>query len=387
MGTAQTSTSRTRTVALANRVVSADTITALHQFALDLAARLDLNDILARALLTAAQLTSSPHATLLLLDVAGDRVCYRVALDNGNLAPLELVAGPMMQKGLAGWVVRERRAALVYDTEHDPRWLPGPGLGDLRAALVLPLLHADRVLGVLTLGHESVDHYHTGHLNLIEIIGAQTALAIEYAQLAEQFRQAPAKAPGPLLPNPQPTAYDTAVLSAGLRGLSAAIDALAAQPGFDDVLSSFFQTAALIVDRHGGTIASVDDDTFVALFYTPGDPPRQAVLAAHELRTTTQRLRERWQARHGIRLGALDGGIVMGMVTVGTLDLLRPIVHAVGAPLAQARRLRELARGELFASERVALALSADPLFAFEALQPLELRNGMTQPIFRIALR
>ena len=134
-----------------------DTTTALHQFARSLVDRPTLDELLAQALRTAAQLTASPHATVLLLD-ASEHICYRVALDSGNLAPLALVAGPMMQRGLAGWVVRERRTALVRDTMHDARWLPGPGLGDLRSAIVMPLCYGEQVLGVLTLGHEIAHH-------------------------------------------------------------------------------------------------------------------------------------------------------------------------------------------------------------------------------------
>ncbi len=384
MPTSQTSQSRTQTVALANGGVSADTMTALHQFALDLSARRDLNDLLAHAILAAAQLTASPHATLLLLDPAGERICYRVALDNGNLAPLDLVARPMMQRGLAGWVVRERRAALVRDTNHDARWLPAPGLGDLRSAIVAPIVHGDAVLGIMTLGHEAPYHYHADHLNLLELLCAPIALAIELARLAEASEAAPAAgfAPPARLHAP-PAEYDAVALAAQLRGLCAAA-ARHAPAGFDDLIAPFFQAAAAIVQRHGGTLATLDGDTLLAVFHSRAERMLGAASAARELHEATQRLRTAWHLRFGLATGALDIGIASGPITIGALAIGQPATHAFGGAIELARRLSGLARGEILISEQVAAALGSAPGLAAEAQPPLTLRDGVCQPIFRL---
>src|SRR5215207_1598237 len=159
-------------------------IEALHGFAQHIADAPDLNVLLRSALLAAAQSTGARHATALLLDQQAQHIRYRVALDSGNLAPLELIAKPMMRSGLAGWVARERVAALIADTEQDARWLPGPGLGDLRSAIVAPLLLGTRMLGMITLGHETPGHFSNDHLRLLEVLCATVALAVEHAQVA-----------------------------------------------------------------------------------------------------------------------------------------------------------------------------------------------------------
>ncbi len=380
----QTSINRTRTVALAASGAPADAISALHQFALDLVARTDLYDILACAVSTAAQITSANHATLLLLEPGGEQVRYRVALASGNLAPLELVARPMMQKGMAGWVARERRAAIVPDTAGDPRWLPGPGSGDLRSALVAPLLAADQVLGVITLGHEATGHFRTDQLNLLEIIGAQTALAIERARLADRPPTQPTRAPTAQLP--EPTDQIAALLVAELRGLSTAAATLPPTDGFGEVLGAFFQTARLVITRHGGTIVNLSGDTLSAIF------PDQlgtiaAALAAHELRAMAQRLRERWQVRFGLSVAALGCGIGYGQVTIGTLELDQPVAHVVGEALDLARRLCELARAEILVSAQAARQLAGAQQIRLEPLSPIRLPGQPSQAIYHAVLR
>src|SRR5262249_42050305 len=146
-------------------------VATLSQVTRDLSGHISLDEILREVLAAAAALTASQHGTVLLLDEAGERVTHRIALDSGNMAPLELVAKPIMRQGLAGWAVRERRAALISDTEQDSRWLPGPGLGDVRSAVVAPLLRADRALGVITLAHDLPGRYTEEHLQLLETLG------------------------------------------------------------------------------------------------------------------------------------------------------------------------------------------------------------------------
>jgi glycosyltransferase involved in cell wall biosynthesis len=61
---------------------------------------------------------------------------------------------PAVSQGLAGWVVRNRQAALVDDTLQDPRWLNRDWdlqLGTSRSALALPVIDEDKVRAVVTL--------------------------------------------------------------------------------------------------------------------------------------------------------------------------------------------------------------------------------------------
>lgn len=388
MDTSQTSPRRTDSVALAATAASATElpIETLHRLARDLAAPLELPDFMQKALSTAVQLTGAHHATLLLLDATGEQICYRVALDNGNLAPLELVAKPMMRKGLAGWVVRAKCTALVDDTEQDQRWLPGPGLGDLRSALVAPLISAGHVLGVLTLGSEAVGHFRSEHVALIEIVAAQVAGTILHTRAGacdagpadrSALAAVPAMAP--------PRAQDTAALAAELRGLSAASARLSPEICFEEILNVYIHTMAGIIQHSRGMMVHNAGDTLLAVFVSNGGGVQAAARAAIAMQTTVQQLAADWQRRFSVSLGMLNIGIAQGQALLDRMLPHQTTCRAVGPVITQAMRLRELARSsEILVADEIYTALSGVQTFELTALPPLHLGAAVTQNIYRL---
>jgi class 3 adenylate cyclase len=371
-----------------------DPIEALHGFAQDITGSPDLSTLLRSALLAAARLTGARHATALLLDDQSQHIRYRVALDSGNLAPLELVARPMMTRGLAGWVARERVAALVADTEHDPRWLPGPGLGDLRSAIVAPLLLGARLLGMITLGHESPGHFSGTHVHLLEVLCAPVALAVDHARFvadpAGAFAPWPAPAGAKLAPTPhasraRPCVQEIVALSAELRGLSSMVVDLPPAALFDDVLDAYFALMDSIVGQYGGTIDSIAGDMLLATFSRPEQAAANAATAALEMRASAARLRAQWRANQGLNAGSLDIGIARGEAAIGIFSASPSAGRAVGPVIGMAMRLRDLARGEILVSGAVAEQLGQP--FVVRALRPLRLLDGSAQPIFRVSAK
>jgi GAF domain-containing protein len=84
-----------------------------------------------------------------------------------------------IERGLAGWVLENRRAVIVRNTLDDPRWLrrewEEPGQ-PTRSALSVPLLDADRILGVMTLVNPAADQFSEGDLALVSALAAGVAL-------------------------------------------------------------------------------------------------------------------------------------------------------------------------------------------------------------------
>jgi class 3 adenylate cyclase len=372
--------------------VAQNRLAALEQAAHDLGDDHDLDEVLRRVLAAAAALTASSHATVLLLDESGQRITHRIVLDSGNIAPLELVAGPMMRQGLAGWVARERRAVLVPDTEEDSRWLPGPGLGDLRSALVAPLLLAGQPLGILTLAHDQPDHYEEEHLRLLEALGTQAALAIENARLADgrqDIERAVAASAANSTPVYPPSTQDALVIHADLRGLAKAGERLAPEVLVGEVLDVFAQTLTDVAQQHGGVVEQRSGDGFLAIFgrvEACSDDALHAVQAALAIRQATTRLRASWRARLGVDIGVAVGlgrGRVVGRVGAGD----RPNYTAIGDAITLASRLQALARpGEILAAAEVVEDLNGvGARFDLEALPPLPLggRHG-PQRIYRV---
>ena len=92
-----------------------------------------------------------------------------------------------VERGLAGWVVRNRKAALVPDTSKDDRWLrrdddatekSGP-----KSAICVPLQAHDQLVGVLTLVHPVPNAFTEEHLELMQAIADQASVAVLNARL------------------------------------------------------------------------------------------------------------------------------------------------------------------------------------------------------------
>ena len=112
--------------------------------------------------------------SMLLFDEHGElreaTVAYKGNMQN---VPLDTLM-EMVQRGLAGWVLQNRAAALVPDTLTEPRWVrrAWDDGGGSRSALSVPLISLDRVVGVLTLAHPGHGHFSNEDLSsLLEISG------------------------------------------------------------------------------------------------------------------------------------------------------------------------------------------------------------------------
>jgi PAS domain S-box-containing protein len=96
----------------------------------------------------------------------------------------------VVQEGLAGWVIEQKRGTIVSNVAGDERWLVGDqAYGAVQSAVAVPLIQEGRVVGVLTLTDENADHFTGDDLDLLASIGSQAAVAIEKAQLFEAVEQ------------------------------------------------------------------------------------------------------------------------------------------------------------------------------------------------------
>ncbi len=94
----------------------------------------------------------------------------------------------VLDKGLAGWVFRNKVGAIVYDTLEDERWYIFPDSNSkARSALGVPFLHNGEVLAVLTLLYPEPNHFNDYHLRLMTIIANQATVSVRNAQLFHQM--------------------------------------------------------------------------------------------------------------------------------------------------------------------------------------------------------
>ena len=151
---------------------------------------LSLPETLQNVMDIAMELTRAKEAGLFLVDLDGV-VSYSLFSSHINaIYHDQRYIGLIMDKGLAGWVLRHKKMALVLDTEHDDRWLDLPGDDVVhRSALVLPIINGGIPVGVLTLTHPTPHHFTPDDAHFMLAAADQIALALFNAQLYEEKRQ------------------------------------------------------------------------------------------------------------------------------------------------------------------------------------------------------
>ncbi len=161
----------------------------------EVAAALDLRTVLQRLVLATMQHVGAERGSIVVLDDTGKPVdatiVYGTSLHEHTARQLR----ETVDRGLAGWVIRHRKAVLVPDTSMDERWLRRPDdaleRSGSKAALCVPLLARERLVGVLTLVHSVPGAFGPEHLELTQAIADQASIAVLNARLyTESSRQA-----------------------------------------------------------------------------------------------------------------------------------------------------------------------------------------------------
>jgi sigma-B regulation protein RsbU (phosphoserine phosphatase) len=101
--------------------------------------------------------------------------------------------GTVLDKGLAGWVRRNRQIGLITDTNNDDRWLDLPNQPyTVGSALAVPILRGKDLLGILTLLHANPGHFDKESAELMQMTATHIGSALEnaslYSKLDESYR-------------------------------------------------------------------------------------------------------------------------------------------------------------------------------------------------------
>lgn len=161
----------------------------LYNVSRQLAASLDLHEVLARVLLLSTGNLGAERASLIVLDPAG-KPRDAIILFKGELssASYETITS-IMHSGLAGWVARHQQPVILENTLADRRWLARPyeqeSHSPPKSALCVPVPARERIVGVLTIVHPQAGYFSAAHLKLQQAIADLAGIAIQNAQLFE----------------------------------------------------------------------------------------------------------------------------------------------------------------------------------------------------------
>ena len=166
----------------------------LYNVSRELATALDLRTVLQRVLYEALQNVGGERCSIVVLDDAGKAVDATIVYGKKIHEHTTQQMRETMERGLAGWVIKNRKGVYVPDTGKDDRWLMRPDDTDRlgsKSAICVPLLAREKMVGVLTLVHTKPNTFSTEQLDLMQAIADQAGIAVLNARLyTESQRQA-----------------------------------------------------------------------------------------------------------------------------------------------------------------------------------------------------
>ena len=143
-----------------------------------------LTATLKKTLDVCTRLTDAERGSLFLYDSNGAISASLLTRKDATAEYSTQLIGIVLDKGLAGWVSRNREIGLIIDTQQDDRWvelLNQPYI--VRSALAVPILRGQELLGLLTLLHSKTGHFSNDHAHLMQVTADQIALVLENADL------------------------------------------------------------------------------------------------------------------------------------------------------------------------------------------------------------
>jgi PAS domain S-box-containing protein len=167
----------------------------LYHVSRELATALDLRTVLQRVLYEALQNVGGERCSIVVLDDAGKAVDATIVYGTQVHEHTTQQLRDTMERGLAGWVIRNRKGVLISDTSKDERWLMRPDdavdKSGAKSAICVPLLTREQLVGVLTLVHPKPNAFLDEQLELMQAIADQAGVAVLNARLyTESQRQA-----------------------------------------------------------------------------------------------------------------------------------------------------------------------------------------------------
>lgn len=167
----------------------------LYHVSREVATAIDLRTVLQRVLYEAIQNVGGERCSIVVLDDAGKAVDATIVYGKQVHEHTTQQMRDTMERGLAGWVIRNRKSALVLDTSKDERWLQRPDdaidRSGVKSAICVPLLARENLVGVLTLVHAKPNVFSEEQLDLMQAIADQAGIAVLNARLyTESQRQA-----------------------------------------------------------------------------------------------------------------------------------------------------------------------------------------------------
>jgi GAF domain-containing protein len=165
---------------------------ALVEASVRLNSLLSLPELLAATMKTASDLMNAETSSILVLDEGGKELTFAVATGKAGESVTEMRVPA--DQGIAGWVLKNGKAAIVNDVKKDRRFYAqidrGSGFST-KSILAVPLRIRDRAIGVVeVINKKGGAGFTERDEETAAALAAQAAVAIENARLYQKLADA-----------------------------------------------------------------------------------------------------------------------------------------------------------------------------------------------------
>lgn len=159
-------------------------LATLYEIGKETASILDLDELLKRVAELVKRVVDYEMFGILLLDEDHQELVLRQAV---NFGPWKERSRLSVNEGLCGAAVRSKEPVMVADVRKDPRYVSL--VPETCSELVIPLIHKDRVIGVLDLASPELGRFTERHIKVLMPLASQVAVAIVNARLYDEIRR------------------------------------------------------------------------------------------------------------------------------------------------------------------------------------------------------
>jgi diguanylate cyclase (GGDEF)-like protein len=276
-------------------------------------------------------------------------------------------------EGLTGHVAATRATWYAPDSNTDPYAITIPGTQDVDESLLgVPLLRADRLIGVVVLSKLGIDQFDEEDVRLLEALAAGAAVAFENARLLQAEHEAAEVSAAMLALSRALTQVRdiTGVLRAAVDAVPAMLrtGTVAAFVRQDDGSFRLMQHRGFLPDEvhraEGMVIDAATVERFLRSIEGPFVLTRDVIASVPPEYLITSRLHDtliapmRWEP-HGLGALAITAPTMEGTFGESDLELARGIADVTSLALGNAGRFDELERAYVSTIEALANALEA----------------------------
>ena len=161
-----------------------DTLETLAEIGREMSSILDLDVLLTRIASLTKRVIAYRTFGILLLNEETQELEMKMAVRYGQGNESKRVK---LGEGLVGWSALHKEPLLIPDVSQDSRYLNL--VDDAKSELVVPMLIKDRCVGVFDLESNELNAFTKEHKELLTLLAAQAAVAIDNARLYEQVRR------------------------------------------------------------------------------------------------------------------------------------------------------------------------------------------------------